>query len=110
MELTRVEIFRAMNGREVRNVKEFEGKQIRPVAYHTHEYEDQDGKTHNVLVIKDGKTGELCKTEVKAFVQKFMAYDEAFGGLPDEEKPEMIIKPQTSKKGNKYIDFDVVEP
>lgn len=109
MELTRVEIFRAMNGSEVPNVKDFEGQYILPVAYHTHEYEDQDGKTHNVLVLKDGKTGALCKTEVKAFIQKFMAYDEAFGTLPDNEKPEMVIKPKTSKKGNKYIDFDVVD-
>ena len=109
MELTRVEIFRAMNGRDVQNVKELEGQYIVPVAYHTHEYEDMEGKTHNVLVLKDGKTGNLCKTEVKAFIQKFLAYDEAFGTLADNEKPEMLIKPVVSKKGNKYIDFDVVD-
>ena len=53
MELTRVEIFRAMNGSEVQNVKDLEGQYIIPVAYHAHEYEDPDGKIHNVLVIKD---------------------------------------------------------
>lgn len=109
MELTRVEIFRAMNGRDVQNVKELEGQYIKPVAFHTHEYEDQEGKTHNVLVIKDGKSGELCKTEVRAFIQKFLAYDEAFGTLPDDEKPELVIKPITSKKGNRYVDFDVID-
>lgn len=109
MELTRVEIFRAMNGSEVQNVKDLEGQYIIPVAYHAHEYEDPDGKIHNVLVIKDGKTGELCKTEVKAFIQKFMAYDEAFGSLPDDEKPEMLIKSKLSKKNNKYVNFDIVE-
>lgn len=109
MELTRVEVFKAMNSRDVQNVKEAEGQILLPVAYHTHEYEDADGKVHAVLVIKDGKSGELMKSETKNFMQKFLAYDEAFGSLPDEEKPEICIKLITSKKGNKYVDFDVID-
>ena len=45
-----------MNSKDVQNVKELEGMVISPVAFHTHTYEDQDGKEHAVLVIKDGKT------------------------------------------------------
>lgn len=107
MELTRIEIFKAMNSKDVQNVKELEGQIISPVAFHTHSYEDQDGKEHDVLVIKDGKTGSLCKTEVQAFIKKFLAYDEAFGSLPDAEKPEIVIIMNTSKKGNKYVNFDI---
>lgn len=108
MELTRVEIFKAMNSRDVANVKECEGQILHPVAFHTHEYEGTDEKTHAVLVIKDGKSGTLYKSETKNFIQKFLAYDEAFGTLPDEEKPEIVIRMNTSKKGNKYADFDVI--
>jgi len=107
MELTRIEIFKAMNSKDVQNVKELEGMVISPVAFHTHSYEDQEGKEHAVLVIKDGKTGNLCKTEVQAFIKKFLAYDEAFGSLPDAEKPEIVITMNTSKKGNKYVNFDI---
>lgn len=108
MELTRVEIFKAMNSKDVTNVKQADGKILQPVAFHTHEYEDQEGKIHAVLVFKDGKSGTLYKSETKNFIQKFLAYDEAFGTLPDEEKPEIVIKLTTSNKGNRYSDFDVV--
>lgn len=109
MEFTRVEKFKALNSRDVTNVKDCEGEILRPVAYITHEYEDADGKTHNVLVIKDGKSGAMYRTEVKAFIQKFLAYDDAFGSMADDEKPEILIQLQQSKKGNKYVTFDVVD-
>lgn len=107
MELTPVEKFRAINGDGITNVKECEGLLISPVAFHTHSYTDQDGKEHSVLVIKDGKTGEMYKTEVQAFIKKFLAYDESFGSLPENEKPEIVIVLKESKKGNKYVNFDV---
>lgn len=107
MELSRTEVFRAINSMNVTNFRDCEGLLILPVASHTHSYEDQDGKDHSVLVIKDGKTGELYKTEVQAFIKKFLSYDEAFGTLPDEEKPLMLIKLTTSKKGNRYVTFDI---
>ena len=51
----------------------------------------------------------MYKTEVSAFIEKFLKYDEAFGDLPDAEKPDMVIIINTSKKGNKYVNFDLVE-
>ena len=105
MELTRVEIFNAINSKELPNLKECEGATILPVAFHTHTYEDAEGKEHSVLVIKDGHTGNMYKTEVAAFIKKFLSYDEAFGELPDAEKPEIVIQLTTSKKGNKYVTF-----
>ena len=62
-----------------------------------------------MLVIKDGLTGELVKTEVQAFIKKFLAYLEAFETLPDDEKPRMLIKATVSKKGNRYANFDVID-
>lgn len=109
MELTRIEIFRAMNNQGVTNVKEAEGQILKPVAYHSHEYEDSDGRSHNVLVFKDGKSGNLYKSETQNFIKKFLAYDEAFGSLSDDEKPEIIITLKESKKGNRYSNFDVVD-
>lgn len=108
MELTRAEIFKAMNDSH-RNVKEIDGETIQPVAFHTHQYLDADGKQHSVLVIKDGLTGEMFKTEVMAFIEKFMSYDEAFGTMPDEEKPAIRISCKVSKKGNKYANFELVD-
>lgn len=108
MELTKLELFKAMNDKH-QNLKDCEGMVISPVAHHTHQYLDADGKTHSVLVIKNGKDGKMYKTEVSAFIEKFLKYDEAFGSAPDEEKPDIVIIINTSKKGNKYVNFDLLE-
>lgn len=108
MELTKLELFKAMNDRHT-NLRECEGLQIAPVACHTHTYSDADGKMHSVLVIKNGHDGKFYKTEVSAFIDKFLKYLEAFGDLPDEEKPDIVIVLNTSKKGNRYVTFDLVQ-
>lgn len=107
MELSAMELFKAMNDRHT-NLKECEGLVILPVAYHTHQYSDADGKLHSVLVIKNGHDGQMYKTEVQAFIEKFTKYVEAFGELSDDEKPEIIIVINVSKKGNRYVNFDLV--
>ena len=109
MELTKMELFKAMNDRHT-NLKDCEGLIISPVAFHTHQYSDADGKLHSVLVIKNGKDNQMYKTEVSAFIEKFMKYDEAFGEAPAAEKPDIVIVLNTSKKGNKYVNFDLVNP
>lgn len=108
MELTKLELFKAMNDKHT-NLRDCEGQIISPVAYHTHGYTDSDGKEHTVLVIKDGKSGQMFKTEVQAFIEKFLKYDEAFGDADDSEKPDIVIVLNTSKKGNKYVNFDLAE-
>lgn len=107
MELTQMELFKAMNDKHT-NLKECEGLIISPVAHHTHQYTDADGKMHSVLVIKNGKDGQMYKTEVAAFIEKFLKYDEAFGSMPDDQKPDIVIVLNVSKKGNKYVNFDLV--
>lgn len=108
MELTKMELFKAMNDRHT-NLKDCEGLVIHPVAYHTHQYSGADGKMHSVLVIKNGNDGQMYKTEVQAFIEKFLKYDEAFGSEPDESKPSIVIVLNTSKQGNKYVNFDLME-
>ena len=108
MELSAMELFKAMNDKHV-NLKDCEGMIVSPVAVHTHTYTAQDGSDHQVLVIKNGKDGKFYKTEVKAFIEKFMKYDEAFGEDADADKPEIVIILNKSKKGNTYVNFDLVE-
>ena len=107
MELTKMELFKAMNDKH-ENLKDCEGMIISPVAVHTHTYTAADGTEHSVLVIKNGKDGKFYKTEVKAFIEKFMKYMEAFGDSPDDEKPDIVIVLNQSKKGNRYVTFDLV--
>ena len=108
MELTKMELFKAMNDKHT-NLRDCEGMIISPVASHTHTYSDADGKLHSVLVIKNGKDGKMYKTEVSAFIEKYMKYEEAFGEESDEQKPEIVIILNKSKKGNTYVNFDLVE-
>ena len=108
MELTGIQKFKAMNDKHD-NLKDCEGLIIRPVAFHTHQYEDAKGKQHTVLVIYNGNDDKMYRTEVVAFIDKFMKYDESFGDLPDAEKPQIVITIMTSKAGNKYVNFELVE-
>lgn len=108
MELTPRELFKAMNDKH-ENLKDCEGMIVSPVAVHTHTYTAQDGSEHQVLVIKNGHDGKFYKTEVKAFIEKFLKYEESFGALPDEEKPDIVIVINQSKKGNRYVNFDLVD-
>lgn len=107
MELSKMELFKAMNDKHT-NLRDCEGMIISPVAVHTHSYTAADGSEHSVLVIKNGKDGQFYKTEVKAFIGKFTKYMEAFGDLPDDERPEIVIVLNVSKKGNRYVNFDLV--
>ena len=107
-ELTAKELFRAKNGDGVQNVRDCEGQILRPIAFTTKRYIGQDEKEHEVLIIKDGKTGGMFKTEVRAFIEKYRDYEESFDSEDDEEKPEIVIILNKSKKGNTYVNFDLV--
>lgn len=108
MEFSGIQKFKALNDRHP-NLRDCEGLVIKPVGFHTHQYDDSDGKTHTVLVIYNALDKTMYKTEVQAFIDKFLSYDESFGNLPDEEKPEITIILNTSKKGNKYVNFELVD-
>lgn len=109
MEMTGIQKFKALNDK-LPNFKDCEGLIVKPIAFITSNYEGQDGKLHTKLVILNGNDKQMYKTEVKAFIEKFMQYDESFSDVPDDEKPELVITIKTSKAGNKYVSFDLVEP
>lgn len=108
MELTGIQKFKAMNDK-LPNLKECEGLSIRPIGFHTSHYTGADNKEHIKLVILNGNDGKMYKTEVMAFIEKFMQYDESFGDMPDEEKPEIVVTINVSKAGNRYVNFDLKE-
>lgn len=108
MELTGIQKFKAMNDKHP-NLKDCEGLVIKPVAFHIHTYEDGKGKEHTVLVILNGNDNQMYRTEVAAFIEKFTKYDDSFGDLEDKDKPEIVITILTSKAGNKYVGFDLIE-
>lgn len=108
MEFTGAMKFKALNDTHI-NLKDCDGLVISPVGFNTHTYDDSTGKQHQVLVIYNAKDKTMYKTEVKAFIEKFMKYDESFGDLPDDQKPDIIIVMKTSKAGNRYVNFDLVE-
>lgn len=108
MEFTARQKFSAMNDRH-ENLKDCEGLVIHPVASLTYQYTDSKDKEHTVLVIYNGLDQHFYKTEVMAFIDKYMKYEDSFGGLPDEEKPNIVITPRTSKAGNKYVNFDLAD-
>lgn len=107
-ELNAFELFSAMNDKHT-NLKDCEGMTLSPIGVHTHTYTANDGSEHQVLVIKNGKDGKFYKTEVKAFIEKFLKYMEAFGGMPDDQKPDIVIAMNVSKKGNKYVNFELLK-
>lgn len=106
--LTPMQLFKCMNDKHT-NLKDCEGLVIKPVASHTHQYTATDGSEHAVLVILNGNDNKFYKTEVKAFIEKYLKYEESFGDLPDDQKPEIVIILNTSRKGNRYVNFDLVE-
>ena len=108
MEMTGIQKFKALNDK-LPNFKDCEGLIVKPVAFTTSNYEGQDGKLHTKLVILNGNDKQMYKTEVKAFIEKFLKYDESFGSDPDAEKPDIVIKINTSKAGNRYVNFDLAD-
>lgn len=108
MEFTGIQKFNARNGK-LNNFKDCEGMLVRPIGFDTSTYTGQDGKEHQKLVILNGLDGEMYKTEVKAFIEKFLTYDESFGDMKDEEKPLMVIVIRKSKAGNNYVNFELQE-
>lgn len=85
------------------NMKELAGQVKTPRTWLTTSYTDStDGTVHEVLVI-EFDDGSVYRTETRAFIDAFMAYDEAFS--EEAEKPAIKITTSASKRGNPYIKF-----
>ena len=106
----KIALFKMKVTSDQKNVKELIGKQVKPLKWEFTKYEDSEGEQHIVLAIDllvDGQR-EIYRTETQAFITKFEVYIEVFGDEPEEERPMIEITGKNSKRGNKYVNFDVI--
>lgn len=106
MELTKIQQYRMADTKQQKNVKELAGQKVRPIAATAREYTDADAQVHTVLSIMLD-SGEIYRTEVKAFIDAFNTYWSVFGD--EDEKPQIEITTKNSKRGNPYVNMVVVE-
>lgn len=104
MELTKIQKYKLTRTKDMKNIREIIGETITPVAEVMSEYTDADGEIHKVLSIMTTK-GEYVKTEVSAFIE---AYNDYLGVFAEERVP-ILITGKTSKRGNPYVNFEIVE-
>lgn len=104
-----IEKFKMKQTASAANLKSHIGECLRIEKWDFSEYVDADGAYHNVLAIKVADTGEILRTEVSAFHEKFKAYIDAFGEEKLEDRPLLKITGKKSKKNNEYISFEIVD-
>lgn len=106
MNLTKMEQYKMTRTQNMPNIKEIIGETVRPVAMAVHEYTDpSSGEVHTVMAVKL-EDGRYYRTEVGAFIEAFNDYWNFFE--EEAEKPEILITGKTSKRGNEYVNFDVI--
>lgn len=108
--LEKIALFKMKVTSDRKNIKELIGKQVKPIKWEYTKYEDADGESHVVLAIDlivEG-TRDIYRTETQAFIQKFGVYAEVFGDDPEDERPMIEITGKNSKRGNKYVNFEVI--
>ena len=104
--LTRMERYKMRRSADIPNIKDAIGETLTPIAEMLNEYTDGDGEVHKVLVIKSAD-GRYFRTEVAAFIDNYRDYITEFGD--EAERPNILITGKKSKRGNPYINFDIVE-
>ena len=110
--LEKIALFKMKMTADNKNLKDIIGEKVRPMKWAFSNYTDADGEIHTVLALDleftDGHR-ENYRTEVKAFIEKFNIYAEVFADEPDAERPRIVITGKNSKRGNRYINFEIVE-
>lgn len=105
-------LFKMRMTADAKNIKDLIGQTVQPAKWNFSNYTDSDETIHTVLALdlrfKDGHT-EMYRTEVRAFIDKFNVYAEVFGDEPEAELPWIVITGKSSQRGNKYVNFDIVE-
>ena len=106
----KVALFKMKVTSDRKNIKELIGKQVKPIKWEFTKYDDAEGEQHVVLAIDlevDGQR-DIYRTETQAFINKFEIYIEVFGDEPENERPVIEITGKNSKRGNKYVNFELV--
>lgn len=105
MNAEKIAVYRMSRTQNMPNMKELIGKTVTPTAAKESEYTDGDGILHIVLAVEFANVG-CYRTEVAAFIENFRAYWEVFAD--EDEKPALSIVGKSSKRGNTYVNFEVV--
>lgn len=112
MNAEKIAIFKMKTTADAKNLKDLIGQTVRPCKWEFSDYTDSDGENHNVLALElvtpDNKRG-IYRTEVRAFIEKFNVYIDLFHDEPEAERPRITITGVSSKRGNPYINFEIVE-
>ncbi len=104
-----LERFKMKQTAEAANLKTHIGEVLQIEKWETSEYVDADGVPHSVLSLSIYGTGDIYRTEVRAFIEKFRTYIDVFGECEINERPFIKITGKTSKKRNEYISFEIVD-
>lgn len=104
-----LERFKMKQTAEAANLKTHIGEVLQIEKWESSEYVDADGVAHCVLSLAIVGTGDILRTEVRAFIEKFRTYIDVFGECPVDQRPLIKITGRTSKKRNEYISFDIVD-
>lgn len=104
-----LERFKMKQTAEAANLKTHIGEILAVEKWETSEYVDADGVPHCVLSLSIAETGDILRTEVRAFIEKFRTYVEIFGECPVDQRPRIKITGKTSKKRNEYISFEITD-
>ena len=91
---------------KLRNMKELVGTAVNPMSSFQSTYM-VDGKEHVVLAITFDEG--TYRTECGAFIQRWHDFLETIGAeVAPEDWPLIKIIEKKSKRGNSYIDFEIV--
>lgn len=106
----KIALFKMKVTSDRKNIKELIGKQVKPIKWEFTKYEDAEGETHVVLAIDLAVDGQrdIYRTETQAFITKFEVYIDVFGDESEDERPLIEITGKNSKRGNKYVNFEVI--
>ena len=104
-----LERFRMKQTAEAANLKTHIGEVLAVEKWESSEYVDADGVAHCVLSLSIHGTGDILRTEVRAFIEKFRTYIDIFGEEPVDKRPRIKITGKTSKKRNEYISFEITD-
>lgn len=105
MVTNKIEAYKMCRTQNMPNIKECIGETVRVDAISVNQYTDHDGEVHNVMALKLAD-GRYYRTEVAAFIEAMNDFWAYFGD--DDEKPEIMIIGKNSKRGNEYVNFEVV--
>lgn len=105
MVTNKIEAYKMCRTQNMPNVKECIGEVVRVDAIAVNQYNGPDGEVHTVMALKLAD-GRYFRTEVAAFIEAMNDFWSYFGD--DDEKPEIMIIGKSSKRGNEYVNFEVV--